>query len=153
MDTATQWGLPEHFAPVRYTVSDTVKALLRDILNPNEPVIMTLANEGDTVTLVGTNLRLFAVKTGAMGAGASGASTKEFPWEAIFDLKMTQAGLNIKITVHFRSSDNGKTAATGRKAQLAKAVSENYMPFETAAGQEFFEAMNSVWQHRKALAQ
>ena len=152
MDVATQWGLPEGFQPVRYAISDSVKEILRGLLRPNEPVVISLANEGDTISLVGTPYRLFAVKTNPLMSGAAGNNARDFPWEAITDLKLGQAALNVKFSVHFRSS-NGRTPEVGRRAAMGKPVVENYMPFESAAGQEVFAAMTAIIAHKREASQ
>jgi hypothetical protein len=148
MNNTQSWGLPPEFVPVRYALSDATKNALRGLMQPNEPVVVSIANEGDTVSLVATPERLFAVKTAQMGAGASGVSVKEFPWEGVFNLVMTPMSFNLKIAVHFRSND-GRKVEVGRRALLAKPAVENLMPFELAAGEEAFNALMQLWNNKR----
>lgn len=150
-DFATRWGLPPDFQPVRYPIADDVKGILRDLLRPNEPVVVTLANEGDTILLVATPQRLFSVRYGGVTAGVTGCTVREFPWEGITNIVLQQAAINVKIVIHFKSSD-GRTVAVGQRARLAKAATDNLMPFESAAGMEAFQAIYSIWQHRNGMA-
>lgn len=152
MDVAEQWGLPPGFAPVRYSISDDAKNALRGRLPAGEPVIISISNEGDTVAIVATPSRLFSVKTGALGAGAAGVNVREFPWEGVFNFVAMPMTHNLKIAVHFRSSD-GKKVEVGRRAMLAKPAIENLMPFEIEAGQQVFQALLQIWNYRKAMAQ
>ncbi|MBW3635220.1 MAG: hypothetical protein KY445_01985 [Armatimonadetes bacterium] len=152
MDIAQQWGLPPEFVPVRYAISDDAKNALRGVLQAGEPVIVSIANEGDTVSIVATPQRLFTVKTAQYGAGAAGASVKEFPWAGIFDIVMTPMTLNLKIAVHYRSND-GRKAEVGRRAMLAKPAVENLMPFELVGGEEVFRALLQIWNSRRAETQ
>lgn len=142
-----QWGLPPDFSPVRYAISDAAKNALRPLLN-GEPVVISLANESDTVAMVATPERLFAVKTGELGSGAGGVALREFPWEGVENLVMTPVTHNLRIAVHYRTS-NGKTVEVGRRARLAKAAVEYLMPFEKAAGEAVFEALRALWEWKK----
>lgn len=151
MDITQQWGLPADFAPVRYAISDDVKNALRGSIN-GEPVLVTIANEGDTVSIVATPNRLFTIKTSQLGAGAAGVSVREYPWEGVFDLVMTPMTLNLKIAVHFRSND-GRKPEVGRRAALAKPAVENLMPFESVGGAEVFRAMLQLWNTKRAASQ
>ncbi|MBV9468374.1 MAG: hypothetical protein JO316_02225 [Abitibacteriaceae bacterium] len=147
VDPAVQWGLPPGFQPVRYAVSDEVKEVVRSLLQPNEPVIVSIANEGNTISLVATPYRLFSIRSGGIVAGVTGANVREFPWAGITNMVLQQAALNVKIVLHFKSS-NGRDVEVGQRARLAKAATDNLMPFESAAGAEAFQAIYNVWQHR-----
>ncbi|PQV64893.1 hypothetical protein B1R32_103160 [Abditibacterium utsteinense] len=149
MDSAQQWGLPAGFAPVRYTISDEVKSALRARLTPGDPVVVSIANESDTVSIVATPSRLFTIKTGSLGAGAAGVLVREYPWEGVFDIVATPMTHNLKIALHFRSNDN-RTVEVGRRAALAKPAVENLMPFESAGGTEVFRALLQIWNARRA---
>ncbi len=149
MTNSPRFDLPPGFVPVRAPISDEVKAAVRPVLPPGEPVLVSLANESDTVTLVATQNRLYTVKTGEMGAGAAGVSIREYPWEAVFDIVQTPMTHNLKIAVHFRSN-NGKTVESGRRAMLAKPAVENLMPFENQTGSEVFRALLQLWNYRRA---
>ncbi|HEX9996628.1 MAG TPA: hypothetical protein VGB45_05765 [Abditibacterium sp.] len=151
MDIAQQWGLPPGFAPVRYGVSDEVKNALRGLLPAGEPVILSIANESDNVAIVGTPSCFFSVKTGELSAGAGGVAVREYPWEGVFDLIMTPMTHNLRITVHFRTS-NGKKVEVGRRALLGKPATEHLMPFEHEAGAQIFRAMLQIWNFKRAAA-
>ncbi len=151
MDSAQQWGLPPGFAPARYAISDEVKAALRGRLTAGDPVIVSIANESDTVSIVATPGRLFTVKTGGLGAGATGVAVREYPWDSIQNMVQTPMTHNLKIAVHFRSND-GRTIESGRRAILAKPAVENLMPFEIEAGTEVFSALMQIWNARRAAA-
>lgn len=148
MDSVTRWGLPEGFVPVRYVVSDEVKDLVRSELQPDEPVLVSLANEGGNVTLIATPQRLLGIRSGAASAGVTGFSLKEFPWPGITKIVLQQATATVKFVVHFRSTD-GRTVALGRRAALGKDASENYMPFDPTAGHEAFAAIHQLWEHKR----
>lgn len=150
MDSAQRWGLPPGFTPARYTISDEVKMALRERLTPGDPVVVSIANESDTVSIIATPTRLFTIKTGALGAGAAGIAVREYPWEGVFNLVQTPMTHNMKIAVHFRSND-GRTVETGRRAMLAKPAVENLMPFESEGGAEVFGALLQIWNTRRAV--
>lgn len=150
-DIAVRWGLPPGFTPTRFGVNDQVKSIIRDLLQGNEPVIVSIANEGDTIAVVATPQRLFTVKTGAVqGAGVTGCTVKEFPWEGITNLVMQHAGVNIKYAIHYRTKD-GRTVETGMRAKLGQAAVDNVMAFENEAGTEAFQAINMVWLHKTSI--
>lgn len=141
--------LPPDFVPARYAISDEVKAALRPLLVAGEPVVVSIANESDTVSLVATPKRLFTVKTGALGSGAAGIAIREYPWQGVFDIVQTPMTHNLKIAVHFRSN-NGKVVEVGRRAMLAKPAVENLMPFENQSGSEVFRALLQLWNFHRA---
>ena len=152
MDTAQKWGLPPGFEPVRYAISDDVKNALRGVLQAGDPVVISIANESDTVSIVATPTRFYSIKTGELGAGASGAAVREYPWEGVFNLVMSPMTHNLRITVHFRTSD-GKKVEIGRRALLGKPATENLMPFESEAGAQVFRAMLQIWNFKRAAAE
>lgn len=147
-DAATLWGLPEGFEPVRFPIPDAAKEVLRPMLGPNEPVLVMISNEGSSITLIATPLRVLSVKTGGAQAGATGASVKEYPYEGITDMKIQSAAINVKIAVHFKTTNNGRTVEVGVRARLAKDHIDNIMPFESTAGAEAFKAIYDIWVHK-----
>lgn len=149
MDSSQQWGLPPDFSPARFTISDEVKAALRARLTPGDPVVISIANESDTVSIVATPGCLWTVKTGSLGAGAAGVSIREYPWEGLTNIVQTPMTHNLKIALHFRSND-GRTVEVGRRAMLAKPAVENLMPFESEAGAEVCRALLQIWNTRRA---
>ena len=147
-EAAALWGLPEDFEPVRFPIPDAAKQAVRPLLGANEPVLVTLSNEGDSISLIATPLRVLSVKTGEQQAGAAGVTIKEYPYEGIADMKISSAAINVKITLHFKSSNNGRTVETGLRARLAKDHTDNLMPFESTAGAQAFKAIYDVWVHK-----
>lgn len=147
MDAAQRWGLPEGFVPVRYPIADSVKEVVRGVLLPNEPAVVTLANEGETVSVIATPQRLITVKSGAAGAGVTGFNTKEFPWEAITNLVFQPVSISCKFSIHYKTSGGGRVE-TGRRARMGKDAKDDVMPFENVAGDEAFRAIYSIWQHK-----
>ena len=148
-DIAAQWGLPEGFGPVRFSVDDSIKDLVREIIAPGEAVIASVANEGDTISIIATTQRIFSIRSGA-NAGVTGFTTREFTWDAITDMRLQQNPTNVTISLHFQSKDNGRTAEVGQKAKFAKPTVDKLMPFETNAGTAVFEAIHAVWHHKNA---
>ena len=141
------WNLPPDFAPVRYPVSDEIKNIVRPMLGANEPVIVSLTNDEDAITLIGTPNRLLTIKTGGLSAGAAGLSVREFPWEGLTDIVTTVLGLQMKIALHFRSS-NGRTVEVGRRAQLGKPAIENVAGFDAEMGNAACAALIQIWKHK-----
>src|SRR4028119_1290101 len=113
-DAAVRLGLPPGLMPARFPIADDVKDLIRDMLSPGEPVIVTLSNEGNSISLVATSQRVFSIRSGLV-AGVTGFTVREFPWEGISDLRLQAAALNVKISIHFKSTD-GRTVEVGRRA-------------------------------------
>lgn len=147
-DPAVLWGLPPGFEPLRQPIPDAAKQVLLPMLSADEPVLVTIANEGDSITLVATPLRVLSVKTGGAQAGATGASVKEYPYEGITDMKIQSAAINVKIALHFKTTNNGRTVETGHRAKLAKDHVDNLMPFESTSGAEAFKAIYDIWVHK-----
>jgi hypothetical protein len=147
-DPAALWGLPPDFEPVRLPISDDAKQALRPMLSAQEPVLVTISNEGDSIALVATPLRILSVKTGGTQAGATGASVKEYPYEGITDMKIQSAAINVKIALHFKTTNNGRTVEVGLRAKLAKDHVDNLMPFESTGGAEAFKAIYDIWVHK-----
>jgi hypothetical protein len=56
------------FAPARFPIADDVKDLIRDMLEAGEPVIVTLTNEGNSISLVATSQRVFSIRSGLVAA-------------------------------------------------------------------------------------
>jgi hypothetical protein len=150
---AARWGLPEDFEPVRYAVNDDIKALVRDLLGPDEPVLVTVANESDSISLIATTQRIFTIRSGGATAGVTGFTTREFPWEALTDMRLQSGALNVGISLHFQSKDGGRTAEVGVRAKFGKPAVDKIMPFESAAGTTAFEAIHSLWHYRRSVQQ
>lgn len=144
-------SLPPGFTPARFVISDEVKSALRPLLVLGEPVVVSIANESDTVSIVATPSCLFTVKTGSLGAGAAGVAVRQYPWEGVFDIVPTPMTHNLKIAIHFRSN-NGKTIEVGRRAMLAKPAVEPLMPFENQSGSEVVAALLQLWNFHRQRA-
>ena len=148
MSSATQWGLPPEFAPVRFPIPDDAKAAVRPLLGEAEPVVISLANDEDAIALVGTPQRLLVVKLSGLAAGAAGVSVREFPWEGITRIVATPLSFQLKIALHFRSS-NGRTVEVGRRAQLGKAGVDNLAGFDLDNGNAALAAMMQIWESKR----
>jgi hypothetical protein len=148
MNIAEQWGLPADFQPVRFDIQEDVKNVIRDELQANEPVIVSITNRAGTLALLATPERIFCVKTGDLsGVGVSGCKVKDYPWEGITNLIAQQAADNLKIAVHYRSS-NGSRVEVGRRAALGNPAVDYMATFDLEKGYVAFNAINSVWQHK-----
>lgn len=149
MNIAQQWGLPADFQPVRFDIMDDVKETLRNELNANEPVIVSITNRAGTVALVATPQRMISVKTGELsGVGVVGCKVKVYPWDGIMKFVAQQAADNIRIAVHYRTS-NGSRVETGRRAALGDPAVDYLAAFDMENGTRAFDAMNSVWLHKQ----
>jgi hypothetical protein len=146
-DPALRWGLPAGFRPVLFPISPDVKDLLREMLGASEPAVVTLSNVEGSIFLVATPQRLFTVRSG-QGAGITGFNVKEFPWEGLTDLRLQSAGVSSKIALHYKSND-GRTVEIGRRAALAKAASDNLTPFDPSQAAPAFEAIQTIWAHKR----
>lgn len=151
MDTAQHYGLPQGFTPVRFPIQDEVKEVARGVLQPGEPVILTIANESGTVSVIATNERVLTIKSGVAGAGVTGFQTKEYPWEGISNLVLQPGSLNVVFQIHYQTSSGGKVE-TGRRARMGKAAVDKVMPFDTQNGTQAFQALHTVWTHKKGAA-
>lgn len=149
MDSAQKWGLPEGFTPLRLPIDDEVKSVVRGVLQPQEAVVVTIANESGTVTVIGTTSRLLTIKSGTAGAGVTGFQTKEYPWEALTNLVLQPASLNVVYRIDYKTSGGGKVEV-GRRARMGKDASDKVMPFDTQDGTRAFEALYSILEHKKA---
>lgn len=148
MNIAEQWGLPTDFQPVRFDIMEDVKNALREELGSNEPAIVSITNRAGTLALIATPRRIFSVKTGGLnGVGVTGCKVKEYPWEGITNLVAQQAADNLRIAVHYRSS-NGSRVEVGRRAALGKPEVDHLATFDMEKGGLAFEAINSVWQYK-----
>ncbi len=148
MSNATQWGLPADFTPARFPIPDEAKAAVRPLLTPGDPVVISLANDEDAIVLAGTPQRLLVVKLSGLSAGASGVAVREFPWEGITRIVATPLSFQLKIALHFRSS-NGRTIEVGRRAQLGKAGVENLAGFDLDNGNTVLAAMMKIWESKR----
>ena len=146
MDNAARWGLPEGFVPVRSAIPDDVKELLRPMLSPGELAVVALANAEDTVTLIGTQYRLFVGRSGATSAGVTGYTARELPWAGVTKITLSHAGTNVKLSFGFRTS-NGRDVEVGRRAAMGRDAVEHAMPFESSQGQAAYAALYQLWQH------
>ena len=149
MNNATQWDLPADFEPVRYPVSDDAKAAVRPLLTAGDPVVLSLTNDEGGIALVGTPQKLLAIKLSELGAGAAGVKVREFPWEGIERIVATPLSFQLKIALHYRTSNNGRTVEVGRRAKLGKAVVENLAGFDLDKGNELVAAMMQIWESRR----
>lgn len=149
MSIAEQWGLPAEFQPVRFDIMEDVKNSLREELHANEPVIVSITNRAGTLALLATPGRIFCVKTGDLsGVGVSGCKVKDYPWEGVTNLVAQQAADNLKIAVHYRTS-NGSRVETGKRAALGSPAVDYMATFDLEKGTVAFDAINSVWQHKR----
>jgi len=152
MSIAEQWGLPADFQPVRFDIMDDVKSVMRDVLNTNEPVIVSLTNRSGTITLLATPQRFFSVKTGELsGAGVTGCLVKEYPWAGINRLVGQQAATNLRIAIHYRTS-NGTDVEVGRRAAMGKPAVDTLTPFDLEKGRQALDAIIVIWQSKLSMA-
>ncbi|MEO6907023.1 MAG: hypothetical protein ABI210_03955 [Abditibacteriaceae bacterium] len=149
MNIAEQWGLPVDFQPVRFDITEDVKNVLREALDSDEPVIVSITNRAGSVALLATPLRIFYVKTGELsGVGVTGCKVKEFPWEGITKLVAQQAADNLKIAIHYRTS-NGSRVETGARAALGGPAVDHLAAFDLEKGTLAFDAIKAVWQLKR----
>ena len=148
MSNAAQWGLPPEFSPARFPIPDDAKAAVRPMLGEAEPVVISLANDENAIALVGTPQRLLVVKLSGLSAGAAGVNVREFPWEGIARIVATPLSFQLKIALHFRSS-NGRTVEVGRRAHLGKANVENLAGFDLDNGNAAVAAMMQIWESKR----
>ena len=148
MSNAAQWGLPADFTPARFPIPDEAKTAVRPLLTPGDPVVISLANDEDALILVGTPQRLLVVKLSGLSAGAAGVAVREFPWEGITLIVATPLSFQLKIALHFRSS-NGRTVETGRRAQLGRAGVENLAGFDLENGNTVLAAIMQIWESKR----
>ena len=149
MSNATQWGLPPEFTPVRFPLSDEAKAAVRPLLGQGDPVVISLANDEDAIALVGTPTRLLVIKLSELGAGAAGVKVREFPWEGITRIVATPLSFQLKIALHYRSSNNGRTVEVGRRAKMGEAAVENLAGFDLDNGNAILTAMMQIWDNKR----
>jgi len=149
MNIAEKWGLPADFQPTRFPIIQDVKEALREVLQANEPVIVSITNRAGTITLLATPWRIFSVKIGGLsGVGVTGCKVKEFPWEGVTNLVAQHAADNLKIAVHYRTS-NGERVETGIRAALGKPAVDHLAAFDLENGTQAFNAINSIWQYKR----
>jgi len=146
-DAAARWGLPEGFRPIRHPIADEVKSVARGVLQPDEAVILTLANESGTISIIATSQRLLTIKSNDAGAGVTGFQTREYPWEAITNLVLQPGSLNVVFQIHYKTTGGGRVEI-GRRAKMGKAAVDKVMPFDTQIGTDAFNALHHVWQHK-----
>ena len=76
---------------------------------------------------------------------------REFPWEGIARIVATPLSFQLKIALHFRSSNNGRTVEVGRRAQIGRrAVVENLAGFdlEQRPGRRL-TAIMQIWEGQR----
>ena len=152
MDIAERWGLPEGFRPVRHPIEEEVKAVAREVLGANEPVLVSISNGEGTVSVLATPQRLIVMKSGASAAGATGFNTKDYAWDGVTNLIFAPVSLNCKYSICYKTTGGGKVE-TGRRAKMGKDAKDDVMPFEPAAGEEAFNAIYAIWHHKKMKMQ
>lgn len=150
MINASQWGLPPDFVPVRFAIPEDAKNAVRPLLGANEPVIVSLSNDEELISLVATPGRVLSIRAQEIGIGAGGAQIKSYPYPGIFDLTMRPQPLIASIVIEYRTSDNGKTVEIGRRAALGKPKSDVFTGFSREQGEAAFAALMQLWQHKKA---
>ena len=150
MDTSEKWGLPPGFSPVRFSIPDDAKNAVRGELGAGEPVIVSLCNEDEVVTLLATPERVISIRVQEMGVNAGQAQLKSFPWSGLFDITMRPQAATVSLVLEYRTSDNGKTVEVGKRAQLGKAKSDTFAPFSKNEGEAVFRALLQVWNWKKA---
>jgi hypothetical protein len=149
MDASQKWGLPPDFAPVRYAIPDHAKIAVRALLGADEPVIVSLSNEEELVSIVATPERIITVRAQELGVGAGTSQVKSFPWPSVFDLTLRPQLHTATLVIEYRTSDGGKTVEIGRRALLAKPKSDTFLGFQKAAGEDAFRALLQVWNWKK----
>lgn len=153
MDTFEKWGLPSDFAPARFPVSDAAKNAVRPVLGANEPVIVSLQNDDEVVSILATPGRILVVRVQETGIAAGGATVKSFPWPGVFELTMRPQAFNVSLVIEYRTSDNGKTVEIGRRALLGKAKSDILAGFPKEEGEAVFQALLQLWNWKRAQPQ
>ena len=153
MDISEKWGLPSDFQPARFPINDEAKNAVRPVLGAGEPVIVSLQNDEELVSILATPGRILVIRAQEMGVGAGSASVKSFPWPGVFDLTLRPGALNVNFAIEYRTSDGGKTVEIGRRALLAKPKSDNLAGFPKAEGETVFRALTHLWNWTKAQVQ
>lgn len=151
MDISEKWGLPPDFAPVRFAIPDDAKNALRAVLGANEPVIVSLTNDEELVSLVATPGRILTLRTQEIGVSAGTSQVKAFPYPGIFNLTLRPQPLIVSLVIEYRTSDNGKTVEIGRRALLAKPKSDTLTGFSKEQGEAAFAALTQLWNWKKEL--
>ncbi len=149
MDISEKWGLPPDFQPVRFAIPDDAKNALRPVLGANEPVIISLTNDEELVSLVATPGRILSLRTQEIGVSAGNAQVKAFPYPAIFNLTLRPQPLIVSLVIEYRTSDNGKTVEIGRRALLAKPKADTLTGFSKEQGEAAFNALTLLWNWKK----
>lgn len=153
MDATEKWGLPPGFVPVRYAISDDAKSAVRAQLGADEPVLVSLSNEEELVSIVATPSRILTVRAQELGVGAGTAQIKSFPFPAVFDLTLRPQTHTATLVIEYRTSDGGKTVEIGRRAFLAKPKSDTFLGFSKDEGEAAFRALLQLWNWKRAQAQ
>ena len=153
MDISEKWGLPPDFQPARFPISDVAKIAVRPVLGAGEPIIVSLQNDEELLSILATPGRILVIRAQEMGIGAGGAVVKSFPWPGVFDLTMRPQAFNVSLVIEYRTSDGGKTVEIGRRAQLAKPKSDIFAGFPKAEGEAVFQALVLLWNWKRAQLQ
>ena len=146
MDASEKWGLPPDFQPVRFAIPDSAKGAIRSVLGANEPVIVSLTNDEELISLVATPGRVLSVRTQEIGIGAGTSQVKPFPWPGIFNLTLRPQPLIVSLVIEYRTSDNGKTVEIGRRAMLGKPKADTFTGFSKEQGEAAFTALTQLWK-------
>jgi len=150
MDASQKWGLPPDFAPARFAIPDDAKNAVRAELSAGEPVIVSLSNQDELVTLLATPRRVLAVRVQEMGVNAGTLGVKSFPWDGIADITMRPQNQVVSLVIAYKTSDGGKTVEVGKRAILGKDKSDIFAPFNKDEGEAVFRALLQVWNWKKA---
>ncbi|BCM91134.1 hypothetical protein IAD21_02998 [Abditibacteriota bacterium] len=151
MDISEKWGLPPDFTPARYSISDDAKTAVRPVLGANEPVIVSLQNDEELVSILATPGRILTVRAHEIGVGAGTSQVKTFPWPGVFNLTLRPQAFNVSFVIEYRTADNGKTVEIGRRALLGKPKSDILAGFSKSEGEAAFHALVQLWNWKKAL--
>ncbi|RYX85293.1 hypothetical protein EON83_06775 [bacterium] len=149
MDISEKWGLPPGFAPVRFDVPEEAKNAVRSVLGANEPVIVSLTNDEELVSLVATPGRILSVRTQEIGISAGNSQVKTFPYPGIFNLTLRPQPLIVSFVLEYRTSVNGKTVEIGRRAALGKPKADTLTGFSREQGEAAFNALVALWKWKK----
>ena len=153
MDTSEKWGLPPDFQPARFAISDAAKNAVRPVLGANEPIIVSLQNEDEILSILATPGRILTVRAQEVGIAAGSAIVKSFPWPGVWDLTMRPQAFSVSLVIEYRTSDNGKTVEIGRRAVLAKEKSDVFAGFPKEEGEAVFKTLLQLWNWKRAQPQ
>ncbi len=153
MDISEKWGLPPGFQPARFAISDAAKNAVRPVLGAGEPVIVSLQNDDEILSILATPGRILTIRAQEVGVSAGSAIVKSFPWPGVFGLTMRPQAFNVSLVLEYRTSDNGKTVEIGRRAILAKEKSDVLAGFPKEEGEAVFQTLLQLWNWKKSQPQ